>query len=439
VIDTSNLPVLFEDFFKDNMINIYVDKIQTDENKLRLKDKNSQLYINIIWEDVIYELFDNNKENFLTFINENLNVAELLLYIASNDIYVNCNKFLNSWQSYQKHEDRKIIGFFETKKKYAEFEIEENHEFINEYYDDLCYFDLITHFSIGDIEIRISSPSDIYRILFFHQISDKILRLPSDYISWNENSWKNRITMSFKNISGNNKEALINDVLQEALFIMKLYNKQIYNLGITTYSGQKSIQNLEEYPFKKFPKSDYVEPLCFYNEAHKHSNEMKFLNFYKVLEFFFDKNKKEQAIIAIDEYKKLDSSTEKKEENLHLSLKNIYINSEEAQLKNLLKNEKLVTQIRDIINSNFDESMTPKKFVKKLYKVRNNIVHSQDSSSKIPEILINEDVFAENNYGLGLSNWIDITEELCLICIQHFCYNDETDMVVKFHNDCWKY
>lgn len=116
MIDTSNLPVLFEDFFKDNMINIYVDKIQTDEKKLRLKDKKSQLYINIIWEDVIYELFDNNKENFLTFINENLNVAELLLYIASNDIYVNCNKFLNSWQSYQKHEDRKIIGFFETKK-----------------------------------------------------------------------------------------------------------------------------------------------------------------------------------------------------------------------------------------------------------------------------------------------------------------------------------
>lgn len=303
----------------------------------------------------------------------------------------------------------------------------------------MCYFDLITHFSIGDIEIRISSPSDIYRILFFHQISDKILRLPSDYISWNENSWKNRITMSFKNISGNNKEALINDVLQEALFMMKLYNKQIYNLGIKTYSGKKSIQNLEEYPFKKFPKSDYVEPLCFYNEAHKYSNEMKFLNFYKVIEFFFDKNKKEQAIIAIDEYKKMDSNIEKKKENLHLSLKKIYINSEKAQLKSLLKNEKLVTQISDIINSNFDESMTPQNFGEKLYEVRNNIVHSQDSSSKIPEILINEDVFAKNNHGLGLSNWIDIIEELCLICIQHFCYNDEIDMVVKFHNDCWKY
>ena len=439
MIEIKNLSIIFESFFKDNTPNIYIDKTQTNEKKLRLKDIKSNLYLNINWKDIIREIFYDNNNNFIEYLNDKLNIADLLLDIAYNKIYTFSNRYLKLWLFYQEPENRAISGLYDQKQNYAEFEIEENYDFINNHYDSIDFGDLMTNFYMGDIEVRISSPSDAYRLLFFHHISEKIIRLRPSYINWNETLWQDRLTLCFKNIKGNCKDLSINNILQEGLFLLMLYNRDIFRLGITTYFNQKSINNIENHEIKYFPKSNFADAFCFYNEAYRYTNEMKFLNFYKVIEYFFDINKRQLAVTAIEKYNNSSKNLEIRNEELHRELNSTYTNDEKAQLKNLLSNVFIIDCVTELIENNFDEQISIENFGERLYRVRNVIVHSKEASRKVPEILTVEDTFAKNNYGLKLSDWINIINELCLIIIQHFCYGNQFNVIEKFHEMKYKY
>ena len=437
-VEIKNLSAICESFFKDNTPNIYIDKTQTNEKRLRIKDTKSNLYININWEDVIREIFYDNND-FVEYLNDKLNIADLLLDIADNKVYTSSNKYLKLWLFYQEPENRVISGLYDLKQNYAEIEIEENYDFISNNYDSIDFGSLMTHFYMGDIEVRVSSPSNAYRLLFFHHISKKIIRLRPNYINWNENLWKDRLTLCFKNIKGKSKEASINNILQEGLFLLTLYNREIFRLGITTYFNQKSIDNMETHEIKYFPKSNFADVFCFYNKACRYTTEMTFLNFYKVLEYFFEINKRELAITTVEKYYNSSKNLEVRNEEFHCELSSIYINNEEAQLKNLLSNKSIRERVTELLEINFYEQITIKIFGGQLYSVRNAIVHSKEASRKVPEILLFEDTFAKNNYGLKLSEWNNIIEELCLITIQHFCYGNQLNVIEKFHEMKYQY
>lgn len=390
MFDETNLSIIFKE-----LTGIYVDKTQSNEKQLRIKDINSGLYINLKIEDIIYGVFYGNREKFISYLNSNFKIADLLYKLALEDIYSNHN--LKLWLFSRELENRCISGFLDKKQNYAEFEIDENYEFICDMGDYIESYDLLTHFYLGDIEVIISSPSVIYKMLFFHHIYNQGIFNDIGSVAWN-----NRLTIRFKNIKGINKESLIENILQEALFLLRLYNMEIFNIGITVWKDKIYVPNFKNEKIKHFPKSLSADLFSYYNEAYRYLDDMRFLNFYKILEFSYNKGK-----------------------DIH----------ENIELLTLLNKEWIIDCTNNIIESYFEKQITVKEFSEWLYNIRNAIVHSKEKalSRIVPKILDDEDTFAKSNHGLKLTDWNEIIELLSFVCIQYYCYNNEFNLIEKYY------
>lgn len=385
-----------EHFFAET--NISIDK-QTNAEFLRLVDTVTNVRINLNWEDV-YFYIENNRYNFKnldTAINDNdYFIERIFTEISRKQLFSNKKKFI-LWGDNINHFTRRVTqGFHKQPEKYAEFIIEICDKYIHDFYslsDQLIY-----KFKIEDIEIELSSPSDIFKLIF----------LQNKFCGFRD-GWQNVITLKISNISKSELES----ILQQSLFLISLNNYEMFTFGLNIDAPEKLNFSYVQGNNKKllFKKASNYEPIAYYNVANYSPAEMCFHYYYKALEFFF----KKETIIAENQ-----SLVKKEKKRVELKLLTILLNMTFVNA--------LVIQIAE--QDFFQDILISKKqsvsenivdiFADELYKYRNKVVHGGDDTRRLPSL-------TKGNYSehtISIEWWNDSIKELAEICIKHFCYND---------------
>lgn len=152
----------FKEYFSDS--SLYLDMTQTDKIKLRLGCLKTKVYVNLYWEDIIW-LIDYKKdfEAICSYIyskgtiNKRASIEELFDYISYEQLYSYHNRKLKLWgYKLNSFKDRYIQGFY--KDGHAEFIIHSK-----------AYVrvrELLCNFKIENVEVNVSYPSDIYKLIF---------------------------------------------------------------------------------------------------------------------------------------------------------------------------------------------------------------------------------------------------------------------------------
>jgi len=340
------------------------------------------------------------------------------------------NEFLNNRiieESFCREEldytiDNKKLKFFKRTGfkfgNYVEFFLDFNLLDIENKYSEAVHshtFDMY-EFTIGDVIVKIDEPSDIFKLLFKDLEHDKYF-----------GEWKDNITISLKGINNDN----YSDILQQALFILGYCNPSVYENGdyprIKQFYGYWDLGGIEEdelddrrqiwgkqYDNKKFNKLAYGEVITFYNAGMNiEEEEIAFLYFYKVLEYFFILNKKDAIEEKIKEY-----NSNRKIDDFINNITKYYKESEDILLTNLL--ESIESDIKHIILSakkcNKIKIDTCKEFSNELYLYRNSIVHGKGDykySLKVP----NDIEVDDKNF------WNNAMKEIAFIVISKYCFD----------------
>ncbi len=150
-------------------------------------------------------------------------------------------------------------------------------------------------------------------------------------------------------------------------------------------------------------------------------SEIWFLYMYKVLEYFFLINRK-------NEIQKIAAKWIKNPDKLSKEIETIYRTGEQDCLKYLLKNPCIKNDVENAIQTAFENGIISLKvideFADKLYSFRNSIVHGKlDVRYKLytPNLLSD---FQE-------SPWFTIIHILAFGCIREFCYEGRFSIPVK--------
>ncbi|CAH0169128.1 hypothetical protein [Peribacillus simplex] len=328
-------------------------------------------------------------------INQKIALSWNNLFGSEEEDFDDINKFTFKRYNYEVDNPRMkyypnkgffIRGYGEFFIHYPPFDMEEGNLF---------------EFSIGDVQITVKRPSNLFRFIFTNLTYDKYF---GDFDSY--------FTISLVGVSKDKLE----EILQQAMFIIGKYNPS--SLGdyptIMEFSGYDEMWDLigsEEEPKdikNEFSFSNYPEPIHFYNEG-KSDNDP--LNFYKVLEYFYIISRKDDLKALSDKLNEdgdIDYFT--------TEVTKIYRTDEFSMLHNLLRNLRDVPPIiKEAHNQLLISEESLEVFADKLYTYRNSIVHSKKDAGfnmAIPKYLS-----LENEY-----KWNVILEQLALLCIEKFCF-----------------
>lgn len=392
------LLAVIEQFFADT--NIRIDK-QTNDKFLRLFDTATNVRINLNWEDtyIFLENEDYNFQSLGTDIENNLYIIERIFNeISREQLYTisNKKKFI-LWGDNINHFTRRVTqGFYKQTEKYAEFIIEIRDEYIYDF--PLVSERMIYRFKIEDVDVEISTPSDIFKLIFLQ-----------NKFSGFRDEWQSVITLKIYNI----KKSEIESIIQQSLFLINLNNFEMFIFGLNIDTSDQPNFDFAKKNSNKllFPKIRNYEPMAYYNVANYSSIEMRFHYYYKALEFFFrNKSFVSENKSSINEIKK---QTELQLLTILLNMTFIKSNIIQIAEQDFFQ-DMLLRKKRDVSKNIVDI------FSDELYAYRNNVVHGGDDTRRLPSL-------TKGNYSehtKSIEWWNNTIKELVEVCIKHFCYND---------------
>jgi hypothetical protein len=332
-------------------------------------------------------------------------IEELFALISHKMLYYYHNKGFRLWgYKLNSFRDRYIQGFY--KDNYAEFGIDTQLEInVNK---------LICSFNIADVEVKISHPSDFYKLIF-----QSIKPFNTFRVGWDDD-----ITISFKR---KNKARLkVDDIekyLQQALFILNINYPDVFVFGNSNNEYKRGDIEYKKKYIGEISDINDIEPVVYFNEAINSTEETAFYYFYKVIEYYYKINIecliKEKIILS------------KVEDNLAASVKKIIkinTNNKETKLIYLLSNTAITSSILDIFNSYFCESKKIGEYAKLLYKRRNQLFHSEDSNRYLPKLLVMPQF---DNNDLTVADWNKLIREISIVCINYFSYGNSLNYQIN--------
>jgi len=140
-----------------------------------------------------------------------------------------------------------------------------------------------------------------------------------------------------------------------------------------------------------------------------------FLYFYKVIEYFFLINRKNEISVIIQE--NINSI-----DKIILKMQEIYKTKEECCLNYIVNNESIKPKIAELISSAYKDKLISEEssdnFAHELYEFRNSIAHGKGDSGytlKLPSVLKQD---------IKLICWNSLMQDFALICINEFCYDN---------------
>lgn len=283
-----------------------------------------------------------------------------------------------------------------------------------DYYSVLDYvknYDL-NYFSIGDVKVCISEPSDLFRVIFYDLESDK-------YYDAKE-MW----TISLTGINNDNYE----DYLSQAIFMLGYYNastesddyphtyeffgEEFYRYAIDEDELDARRKRNQEFETMQFSTLNYPEVISFYNAGMEiKDKEISFAYFYKVLEHFFLIARQKDFISFIDEYNRVQDINKFID-----TVTKVYRQNEDIQLLELLNS--IQSEISLILNEAYNlkiiSSISVEEFSNELYLYRNSIIHGKSDDKfdiKTPSIVFNN----EERF------WNRCVEKIAEILILKYC------------------
>lgn len=345
------------DFFES------LEKLKFDESMIVIRDQETGVKIAAVWHELLKDSPDKLLEFFESYDYEKDNTR--MRYYPKKGFFSN--------------------GIGEFFIHYPELDMGE------------CEF---LEYKIEGIEIKIGRPSTMFRFLFTHLTYDKYF-----------GEFDNFSTIL---INGATKEN-IESILQQAIMIFGQNNPSTFGDYPTIYEyygyndmWEDSVINEAQESQNHFSLASYIEAIHFYNEGKTNKNA---LDFYKVLEYFFIINKK-------DELRRLSEklTSDGDIDYFTSEVTKIYKTDEFSLLYNLLEN---LNDIEGVTKETHRKGLIREdslnEFTEKLYTFRNSIVHSKKDSKfdmVVPKYLSNE----------SDEHWINIIEKLANLCIKKFCF-----------------
>ncbi|GGJ64475.1 hypothetical protein [Virgibacillus salexigens] len=348
-----------------------------DEDKLVVKDYTYNQVMMFSWRNLISrelkEWYKDNKEK----LDEGYDLWDGIFsdYLVTQD-----NPKVDYYESF---------GFFH--KGYAEFILE---------YDTLHLFMGTDFFKIGNVECDIGMPSDMFVLINMQMVDDE---------HFYHESWDSIFTVKLTNVT----KANFKKYLDQALFLIGQCNPPYFkddypylrNYADKVYEEDSDTEMINF----DFVEAEYLEAINFYNSG---GRKGEVLYFYKVIEYFFIINRKQEILDLISNFNDIDKVIK--------GLTNIYKDDEESCLGYVLSNNDIKEKAQTIIDEAYTENLITensiKQFAKQIYLYRNSVVHGK-LDKRFP--LRTEDIL-DNREDI----WFNIIKRLAYICIEVFCYND---------------
>lgn len=276
-------------------------------------------------------------------------------------------------------------------------------------WDELWLNGEILTFNIANYEIEISETSSFF-----------ILLLGSHYFDLDQyyEHLLHSATIKIKNLGPSNPE----DISNQAIYYINstFFNELILSISIRhvrpydSYEGFYELSNRIKKVFKKKKTkkiiSDLKQPIIIYNNACNLRGETKFLGFYKVLEYYADRNR----LLKIQKLR-----FDKKISELEL-IKYASLRNELDFLKGLLieiTTTELQKEICDFVKKKkLLSDFNFQNLIKEFYSFRNSIVHSKESKIDFTVLPNQFDVFRIET----LNNWCEIAQFFANIAIKNF-------------------
>jgi len=336
----------------------------------------------------------NNKENYTEYYDERIGKNYKISNLNYPNTRINPEELNNDFTIY---EDTGFI--FED---YAEFMFEFR-------LNDTPISEEMSEFNIGKVLVKIEEPTDLF-------IQTLDVERDKDF------NKEELATLSLKGITKNN----VDDFLQESLFLIGNYSPSSYTFEypkIEPFFGENLLNffaddedlkldmikpNFFDIGTKKYPKLKYIEVLSFYNKGMTmKEEELGFLYFYKVIEYFFLINRKNEFIVNINNYNQ--------DNNIDSFIKNttkIYRTNEPEYLKLILKS--IENSLKPILksakeNNKISNEKDLNEFSNALYGYRNSIAHGKSDTNlflKLPSPLSISEINFWNNIVLNISKII---------------------------------
>lgn len=335
-------------------------------------------------------------------------VVEILLNLGEKPIYRKLDELLKADATHYFAEDSDEVQEIDRLNK-----MEEKHP--------LCH---IQQFWIGDIEVRIGKPSDVFRMLMNHYLL---------YQGETKESFNG--LFSLKLLGVNNQNYV--DYISQAFFII---NQEYCCDQYPSVRGINDYISINyEFPDKIYPKESnhyheavFTEPFYLYNAGKTAtSTQESFLYHYRVLEFFLYTLNTSKFIELLKKYN-IAPDARPYDKNIIDFMGEIQKNFTSRQERTMISNafRSFHNQLKDTIlylarDNNIIENPICKEdgivvLADELYNYRNSIVHGKreklDSISfPIP--------FADNRKAYA---WRLIMEAISHSLIIEYCYNDST-------------
>lgn len=385
--------------FIDNLTRYFAEKENTDieiyyfdVEKIIFNDiKINKKFVikNSTFNDLIGRRFERYFDNSFSYLNID-KVEDYLRDYSRLNGYLADNSNLEIYSDY---------GFYQQ--SYAEFIIIKR-----DYHLDL---DKLAEFFIEDIRIEISNPSEMLTMIF------KSIEEMQEF--W---SWKSYKSIKLFNIKKDNIERY----LQQVLFLLEFYMPWYFQLGpkssYTKEFDNDILEAIKSPQVSIFQSARFIEPIIFYNEAIKRyyinlEDETSFLYLYKVIEYFFLINRKNEISVIIQE--NINNIDE-----IILKMQNIYKTEEKICLSYIVNNESIKPKITKLISRAYKDKLISGEsydaFVDAVYSFRNSIAHGKGDKGytlKLPNILKQD---------IELICWNSLMKDFALICINEFCYDE---------------
>lgn len=432
-----NISAFFKEGKEFDQINIR--KITDEYVELGISEHN--IIVKLKWIQFSdYLDFENAKdiERIITYTKSC--TEKIFCYAAKEKLYCERNlETVKVWSDkLNSFNNRYIKGFYNQGSKLGEFLIEENRNIDsrrNKEEEEKLYL----KFDIGQVKVVVSAPTQIFKLMFM-QIN----------IFGVDSFWDKFLTIKIIGA----KKADLNQYMQQAMFILNIYNDNKLLFGIEDRLRHEP--NKYDYTpnerYLHFEETAYIAPLSYYNEASNLTNEASFLYYYKVLEYFFiicQKDKLKNIIKKFDVEEnliKLKNEISEQEKLLRISkndnslineIGKIYNTQEEICLNKVLESINENGVVLKLINEFFCIEMLEsddagnidihkisiRTFGNKLYKYRNSIVHGKSDfkfNSRVPDYL------EDYHESIKIECWNYIMQKLALLCIKKFCYNNSS-------------
>jgi len=183
---------------------------------------------------------------------------------------------------------------------------------------------------------------------------------------------------------------------------LDLWNNDIYDI----------FDRIKTSDIKLKPDLDSIKPLTFYNYAQASKGDEKFLNLYRILEFFMNRSR-------LKKLKEIRRNSHYSEEDILKFVENM---NEEKLLINLISETlKGREQIKNrLLNFAYEHNLIQQKdsnilcLCKELYKYRNSLVHAKETqieNTLVPNLFIKS---TDKEY------WIDILNEISVEVIKKY-------------------